>query len=197
MRISWPIRSLHLLLIITVVYQLLSSIWMEAPEPGKVVNYEAVLFSWHIMFFGWGGLLVSCVYGVIRFFDPESWQRLVPWFSTEHRAEFFKSAKKEIPDIFRGRLAAPEKKGALAGAAHGLGFLLVIALGMTGSYVMLGIRPDGTMSDDMLMFLDFHELFGILIWTFLAGHILMVFYHLLLGQRRVLDIFERFSIRWK
>lgn len=197
MRLNTVTRVLHYLMIFTVAFQLISSLLMFVPEPGKLVTYETVLFSLHIMLFGWGAFLISSVYAMTRFAEKDAWGRLVPWFSKKYRAAFMKSAKAELPGIFKGELAPPEDRGALAGAMHGLGFLTLIALGLTGAYVMNGVRSDGTMTADMLFMFDMHEMFGVIIWVFLACHVSMVIYHLILGHKRILDIFERPKIRWK
>lgn len=141
--------------------------------------------------------MLSAVYAAIRFNEPGQWQRLIPWFSKEGRAAFFNSVKAELPDLLKGKLARPEKQGPLAGAMHGLGFTLLICLGMTGAYVMNGVRSDGSMTLDMMLFLEMHSIFGVLIWAFLIGHVSMVIYHLILGHMHILDIFERVRIRWK
>ncbi|MFQ5581582.1 MAG: cytochrome b/b6 domain-containing protein [Mariprofundaceae bacterium] len=196
-RINATTRILHLLMLLTVIYQLFSGLFMEVPEPGKVVGWSYIMFSWHIMFFGWLAFLLASVYAAIRFYEPGQWQRLMPWFSSQGRTAFVKSAKEELPGVFKGKLPLPEKQGALAGAMHGLGFTLLICMGMTGAYVMNGVRSDGSMTQDMMLFLDMHSLFGVLIWAFLIGHVFMVIYHLILGHRHILDIFERVRIRWQ
>ena len=197
MRINGITRFLHILMIITVIYQLFSGLYMEVPEPGKIVGWSYVLFSWHIIFFGWLAFLISALYAGIRFAEPGQWNRLIPWFTKEGRTAFIKSAKSELPGIFKGNLRPPEEQGALAGAMHGLGFTLLIMMGLTGAYVMNGVRSDGSMTTDMLLFLDLHSFFGVLTWTFLSLHVSMVIYHLILGHRHILDIFERFRINWK
>lgn len=197
MRINTFTRVMHALMIITVMFQLFSGLFMEVPEPGKIVGWSNAIFYWHIIFFGWLAFLTSCVYAVIRFQEPGQWQRLIPWFSKDGRSAFFKAVKEEIPDVLKGKLAKPEKQGPLAGAMHGLGFTLLICMGMTGAYAMNGVRSDGSMTMDMLLFLDMHSIFGFLIWAFLVGHVFMVFYHLVLGHKHILDIFERVRISWK
>ncbi len=196
-RLTAVTRVMHIFMIITVAFQLISSLLMFVPEPGKLVTYQTVLFSLHIMLFGWGAFLISSIYAMTRFAEKDAWGRLVPWFSRRHRAEFFKSAKEEIPGVFTGKLATPESRTPLAGAMHGLGFLTLIALGLTGAYVMNGVRSDGTMTQDMLLMFEAHEFFGVVIWIFLACHVGMVVYHLILGHKHVLDIFERLNIKWK
>jgi hypothetical protein len=197
MRINSITRVTHIMIIITVAFQLFSGLFMEVPEPGKMVGWSYLLFSWHIMFFGWLAFLLGSLYAATRFGEPGQWVRLIPWFSKEGRAAFAKSAKEELPDIFVGKLARPEKQGALAGAMHGLGFMLLICMGMTGAYVMNGVRSDGSMTMDMMLFLDMHSFFGVLIWLFLFCHASMVIYHLMLGHKNILDIFERIKINWK
>jgi len=197
MRINATTRVLHFLIVITVIYQLLSGLYMEVPEPGKIIGWTYVMFSWHIIFFGWLGFLLASIYAAIRLAEPGQWVRLIPWFSKEGRSAFVASAKEELPGIFKGKLRRPENQGALAGAMHGLGFTLLIMMGVTGAYVMNGVRSDGSMTLDMLLFLDLHSFFGVLIWTFLILHVSMVIYHLILGHRHILDIFERIHINWK
>jgi len=197
MRINTITRILHFLMILTVAFQLFSGLFMEVPEPGKIVGWTYIIFSWHIIFFGWLAFLLGGLYAGIRFSEPGQWKRLIPWFSSEGRAAFMKSAKEELPGILTGKLALPEKQGALAGAMHGLGFTLLIMMGMTGAYVMNGVRSDGSMTTDMLLFLDLHSMFGVLTWTFLTLHVSMVIYHLILGHKHILDIFERINIPWK
>lgn len=196
-RINTTTRVLHLMMLLTVLYQLFSGLFMEVPEPGKVVGWSYILFSWHIMFFGWLAFLLAGVYATIRFNEPGQWQRLIPWFSKEGRAAFVQSARVELPGIIKGKLPRPEKQGSLAGAMHGLGFTLLICMGMTGAYVMNGVRSDGSMTRDMMLFLDLHSFFGVLIWLFLFGHVFMVIYHLIVGHTRILDIFEGVRIPWK
>lgn len=197
MRIDLSIRTLHFGMVTVVFYQLISSIWMLVPEPGKMHGFENTLFALHITIFGWGALILGSVYALIRFYEPEAWGRLIPWFSSKYRSAFFESARKELPNIFKGRLAPPEDTGALAGAVHGFGFLLLIALGLTGGYVAIGIRSDGTMRADTLLLLDFHQLFGFLVWAFIVTHVIMTLYHLILNHRKVVDIFKRGRIPWR
>lgn len=196
-RIDKTTRVFHYLFIATVVFQLGSALVMRVPEPGKMVIFENVLFSLHIMLIGWTAYLISFIYAMTRFAEKDAWGRLVPWFSKKHRAAFFKSAKEELPGIFTGKLAPPENRTPLAGAMHGLGFLTLIALGTTGAYVMNGVRSDGTMTDDMLFMFELHEFFGVVIYVFIACHVSMALYHVLLGHKKVLDIFERIKINWK
>jgi len=190
MRIDSFTRVLHLSFVITVLFQMGSSLWMFTPEPGKMVGYETILYSWHIMFMGWSAVTVACIYAMVRFAEYHEWTRLIPWFSKSKRAAFFRSAKKELPGVLKGELEKPEKRTALAGAMHGLGFMLLIVMGLTGSYAMLGIRPDGTTSADMQLMFELHSFFGVVVWFFLAGHISMVIYHLILGHKKILDIFQ-------
>ncbi len=190
MRFNLAARSLHLLMVITVLFQLFSSLWMQVPEPGKLNHWEQHLFYWHALFFGWLALMVGFIYFFVVRTDPETWAQFFPWLVKERRAAFFNALKTEIPDLFRGKLAPAEPKSPLAGAVHGLGMLLLIGLGLTGLYVMQGVRSDGTMSSDVLIFLDLHAALGVMIWAFLGAHIFMTVYHLLLGHRELFDIFK-------
>ena len=190
MRISRAIRLLHYFLLVSAVYQLLSSEWMIVPEPGKLAGVGVALFYLHAWLFGWIALTAACVYALKAYYEPETWRMLMPWFSTSRLATLFASARREVPDMLRGRLAPLEVKSPLASAVHGLGIILLIGLGMTGLYLMLGVRSDGSMSADVLVSFKFHEIMGILAWAFLAGHVLMTLYHLALRHPHVEDIFD-------
>jgi len=190
MRISWAIRMLHYFLLVSAVYQLLSSVWMMVPEPGKLAGVGVALFYMHAWLFGWIALTAACVYALRAYYEPETWGMLLPWFSASGRSALFASMRKEIPDLFRGRLAPLEVKSPLAGAVHGFGILLLIGLGMSGLYLMLGVRSDREMSADTALFFEFHEIFGILAWAFLAGHVFMTLYHLALRHPHLQDIFD-------
>ena len=197
MRFNFSTRILHISMIIVVSYQMLSSLWMAVPEPGKLTSLENTLFSLHITVFGWASIIVAGVYALMRFYESEAWGRLVPWFSSTRRHAFALSAKKELPQMLKGKLAPPEDKGALAGAVHGLGFMLLLGMGMTGLYVLFGVRIDGNLSDDIRLVLFFHEWIGVFIWAFLGAHILVSIWHLVIGQWTIIDIFRRGKIRWK
>lgn len=168
-----------------------------APEPGKMIGFRTILFTLHMVFFGWMAFLISTAYAMILYQDKDRWARMAPWFPACRRTAFFKSARREISGIFRGSLVPPEEKGALASATHGLVIFLLIAQGSAGAYVMLGVRSDGTMRPDTLLALDFHAFIGKLIWIFLIGHVCMFIFHLMFGHRKILDVFQRVSIPWK
>jgi len=196
-RINTTTRVLHYCFIITVLYQLLSAEFMRVLEPGKMEGFDTMLFTLHMIVFGWGAFLVSSVYIMVLHEDKDGWARMVPWFSASHREALFKAIRSDISDIFSGRLPPPDEKGAIASVAHGFGILLLLAQGFTGAYVMLGVRSDGTMRTDTLLFLDFHAIFAKLIWVFLIGHVCMFIIHLMFGRREILDIFQRVHIPWK
>jgi len=170
---------------------------MMVLEPGKVTTVATFLFTMHMMVFGWGAFLIAMVYVVILHDDQDGWGRMVPWFSARHRAAFFNEARNDIISMLRGRFPVPEQQTALSGAVHGAGILLILAQGFTGAYVMLGVRSDGTMRSDTLLLLDFHAFFGVLVWIFLIGHVMMFFTHLIAGHRSILDIFQGMKISWK
>lgn len=197
MRFSTISRVLHLCMIIAVLYQLLSSVWMMAPEPGKIVTMQMMFFTLHVWLFGWAAFLVGSVYAMIKYRDRDEWERFFPWFSADRRKAFFRAVRTEVPGMLRGKLPPAESKSALSGAVHGFGIMLLIAQGLTGAYVMLDLANYGERSLDIQLFYKFHELFGILAWTFLGGHIFVTLYHLALGHTRVLDIFRRVNIAWK
>jgi len=197
MRINKTTRVLHYCLIVTVSYQLLSAEFMRVLEPGKMEGFDTLLFTLHMMVFGWAAFLVASVYIIILHGDKDGWGRLVPWFSASYRSAFFQEVRNDLVSTLRGRFPLPEEQSALSGAVHGAGILLILAQGFTGAYVMLGVRSDGTMRSDTLLFLDLHSFFSVLVWVFLAGHVALFLLHLSAGHRTIMDVFERVKIPWK
>ena len=94
MRFNFATRILHISMIVVVSYQMLSSLWMAVPEPGKLTRLENTLFSLHITVFGWASIIIAGVYALMRFYESKAWGRLVPWFSSTRRRAFVNSAKK-------------------------------------------------------------------------------------------------------
>jgi len=197
MRINTTTRVLHYGMIVCVLYQLISAEFMRVLEPGKIGGFDTMLFDFHMMFFGWAAFLIASIYVVVLHEDEDGWGRMIPWFSTRHRRAFFSEAKKDLLSTLRGYFPLPEEQSAISGAVHGTGILLVLGLGFTGAYVMLGVRSDGTMREDTLLLLDFHAAFADLLWIFIAGHVTMFFAHLVTGHQTIMDIFRRISIPWK
>jgi len=196
-RINATTRVLHYCLIVTVLYQLISADFMRVLEPGKMEGFDTLLFTLHMMVFGWAAFLVALLYIVILHGEPDGWGRMIPWFSARYRRAFFREAKNDVLATLRGRFPWPEEQSALSGAVHGGGILLVLAQGFTGAYVMLGVRSDGTMREDTLVMLDLHSFFADLVWIFLVGHVAMFVWHLAVGHRTILDVFQRVRIPWK
>lgn len=163
---------------------------MIIPEPGKVVVLGTRIFYIHIWFSGWVVFVLAAVYAMLMTDDPDGLGMLVPWFSAKRRKAFFKAVRVEIPGMFRGRLAPLEPKSPLAGGIHGLSIMALLGLGLTGSYVQLGVRSDGSMAADMLLFLEIHQWFAVFVWIFLAGHIFMVIYHLAVGHEGIREMFS-------
>ncbi|MDX8376768.1 MAG: cytochrome b/b6 domain-containing protein [Mariprofundales bacterium] len=189
MRYTLGIRIMHVSMLVVVMYQMLSSLLMDIPEPGRASDAWVWMFYMHTLFFGWLAFIVAGTYGMMMYQDPTAWSRLVPWFSRTNRAALFSAAKHELPNILRGNLALPEEESLVAGAIHGFGFLMLIAMSLTGIYLMLGTRSDGMLTADTQIFLSCHAFFGTCIWIFLAGHLTMAASHLALGHKRIKDIF--------
>ncbi|MFQ5581302.1 MAG: cytochrome b/b6 domain-containing protein [Mariprofundaceae bacterium] len=197
MRFDTITRVFHFSMIVVVFYQMLSSIWMVAPEPGKMVNLQMMFFTLHVWLFGWAAFLLGSTFAMIKYRDRDDWGRYFPWFYSSRRKALYAAVCKEVPDMFKGRLQPAESKSPLSGAMHGLAVLLLIGQGLTGAYVMLDLANYGTTSADIQLFFKFHELLGIIVWVFLFSHVFMTLFHLAVGHNNILDIFRKVSINWK
>lgn len=183
------VRTLHLLLMLTVIVQLLSEQFMQVPKPGEPINQVAALiFSLHQVV-GIVVLIISATYLVMVIDREESKLRLFPWLDKKLRSSLIAETVRDIPGWFRGILPPPTQVHLVAGTVHGLGLLLATGLGVTGSIIYLGIEDDGSMSKPLHAMKDFHEVLGTTMWVFVLGHLLMALLHQIKGHNTLQSMF--------
>ncbi|MDE3208933.1 MAG: cytochrome b/b6 domain-containing protein, partial [Pseudomonadota bacterium] len=137
---SRPIRILHALVALGVLYQLIVSLLMRAPQRDHPVSQSALfLFSSH----KWVGLFVVIVLFVswayrLIYWKRENQGRLFPWLS----GSGINSLKAEGLNFLRFRWKQIPEDGVLAGTIHGLGLLAATAMALTGSILFVELYPN-------------------------------------------------------
>jgi len=96
----------------------------------------------------------------------------------------------EIPSWFKAGLPAPGKEDYLAGTVHGLGLLLVLALGISGAIMLYGMEESGKMLGFVHDMKELHEILGTILWVYIVGHVGMVIIHQLFGHPMFQRIFS-------
>lgn len=180
-------RILHSLFALLMVAQLINEEFMKRPK--LVDGAPRVRTEDQILFFDmheWIGVILLVVVG-LRFMmmlgNPEEVKRLFPFLSAERMKGVIADIK-EIPGWFTGKLKAPGDDDYLAGFVHGLGLLLGLAMGLTGTAMFVGMDPiNGTMNEFVHQLKEIHEILGELLLYYVIGHVAMVVLHQLKGHR--------------
>ncbi|MDX8414229.1 MAG: cytochrome b/b6 domain-containing protein [Mariprofundales bacterium] len=179
-------KKLHFLLMIGVIVQLCLSLLMEHPKLG--VTHEA----WQLMMFEaheFMGLallalvLIHLIHTLRDAGDESAWHVLFPWLKNDGRIQLIKELQM-VPGWLKNGPPTQEVGMALPGAVHGAGLLLLLAMGLTGACIFLGLGDDGSRTDGIHDVMEFHgEILGTLIWIYIIGHAGMGIWHDRLGHQ--------------
>jgi len=184
-------RLLHWGFALLIPLQLLSEEFMKRPKPGRIRDdMQVFFFDMH----EWVGMILLVVivsHFVWVFISKDlSWARLYPYFSAQARAGLKQQIINDVPGWFKGKIADPSHESYLAGAVHGLGLLLVLAMGFTGAVMLYGMEDSGQMLGLVHEAKELHEGLGGLLWAYLIAHIGMTVIHKLLGHKIFSRIFS-------
>jgi len=170
-------RVLHLAVLLTVVTQLLTSLFMERPLPGETPEWPFALHE-QVGLVGLGVLMLFWLWTLIRDERETPLQRLFPWFSKEAFADVAGDVEAIARAIVRRR-APPLHLDALSSAVHGLGLLLATFLVMSGAlwFALFTGTPYGR------IVLSLHALAGNLMWAYLIAHASAALLHQVRGDR--------------
>lgn len=186
-------RVLHVLFASMMVFQLISEELMKRPKlvdgaPRERTADQIMFFELHELF----GILLLIIVGVrfaLLLGNGDEVRRLFPFFSGE-RMKGVMDELKGIPGWLAGKIPSPTEADYLSGLVHGLGLLLGLALGITGTAMYVGMDPiNGTMNDFVHMLKEMHEVLGELLFYYVIGHVGMAIVHQLKGHRS----FQRIS----
>ncbi|MEY2334299.1 cytochrome b/b6 domain-containing protein [Acidithiobacillus ferrianus] len=180
-------RLLHGGMALTVSFQLLISLIMESPKPGRVLtSTQALSFELH----EWVGLsavaviIAHWVWSALLTRDDSGFRHLFPW-DAKGRAKLLA----ELRQIWRFQLPRGGPEGGLAGLVHGLGFLAVSAMAVTGAILFFTYPKNGAKTPFVGSVADLHSFIANLAWVYWYGHIGMALLHEILGHRVLARIF--------
>lgn len=176
---SHATRVLHLLLLLAVIHQLISSQFISRPLPGDA---PSTLYSLHeyIGIASLGIVFAFWLWTLVRHGETKL-AKLVPWLSGRGIMAVIRDCVGQLKAIRHGNVPE-ESDGALASAVHGLGLLVVSAMAVTGTVYFVAHG-----SETAHYALKMHSLLANLVWAYLIGHASVAVVHHLLGS----DILRR------
>jgi cytochrome b561 len=179
-------RFLHLGLAVTVTLQLFLSLVMEAPEPGEVAagGIFRQFFEAHEVIGLSALVFVVCHWVWLATAKDTGFRHLFPW-DAEGRREIVADLK----GIFNRHLPEGGPRGGLVGLVHGLGFLAVTGMVITGGAIFGFITTNALASSAAHTCEELHELCSNFVWVYWFGHGSMALIHHLAGHDTLRQMF--------
>ncbi len=188
-------RWLHAGIAGLVIIQIVCSEFMEPPSPGQTVPAVSLSFFRIHETSGLTAMFVVALHWLWNLTGHVSggWGHLFPWFSREQRDPFYSDLRAVPRWMHEGIPAQEDQTISLAGAVHGLGLVVVTAMGATGTAVFLGMGPDGSMSGLVAAAREVHGFIANFLYVYLVGHVGMAIIHWWLGHGIIGRMFKLFS----
>lgn len=173
-------RRLHMGLALTITFQLLSSLDMSTPQTADIFLMHQVV-----------GVVAACVITahwiwIIRYRKGLYVTQLFPWYPSGRRAVL-----SDLKGLLRGELPQSGPRVGLPSYIHGLGFLVMTGMGLTG-VLNLMLRPSFKAMHGAAIFTavsETHNLISYLAWTYWVGHVGIVVLHQLVRKPVVSAMF--------
>jgi cytochrome b561 len=176
-------KALHLILLVAVLHQLVSSRLMI--PPGRTTK-ENLAYETH-EYVGLASLAVVIAFWMWSLVRTREvgFSDLFPWFSPSRTASVWKDLLAHVKAISRRTL--PNERGRpFPTAVHGLGLSAVTVMAATGSFTLVSLAPASAREASLGM----HELVSNLVWIYLIGHAGLALVHEALGHRLLRDMFS-------
>lgn len=187
-RSQWSIqtRLLHLGLALTVSLQLMVSLVMEAPDHEDASKLARAAFEAH-EFIGLAALLIVVLHWLWSLSSRADGglAHLFPWGGAA-----LAQVKADTSALLKGRLPDGGPRGGLPGFAHGLGFLAVTAMAITGGVLFIIFPEVGEPSETVEAVAEVHEFIATLVWVYWGGHIALGVLHKGAGHSTIKDMFN-------
>jgi cytochrome b561 len=183
-------RFLHLCLAIGITAEMLTSLVMVDPEPGRPPNWW---FEVHetLGVALLGVLVAHWLWSLGRSLASGAAFMLFPWFSAARLRALVGDARDTLAQVGQGRLPDDDQPRPLPAAVQGLGLLLATVLAATGTVMWVGMAPDGAMTGLVHGFKEVHEAVAPLMWAYLVLHPAMGILHQVAGHRTISRMFGR------
>ena len=189
-------RWLHAGIALGVVVQLLCSLFMAVPSPGRHLPHAGYLL---FLIHRWSGITVVALVILHWLWNLSGhvaggWGHLFPWFSGP-RMQRLMSDIKDAPKWLKGEFPDQQEETIpLAGAIHGLGLLAVTAVALSGAVIFFGMGPDGAASGFVALVKEGHAFLGNVIWVYFVGHAGIAVLHQVRGERLISRMFNLVAI---
>jgi len=184
-------RLLHLSLAIGITTQMVVSLVMITPKPGRIPNnWYSVHETLGIVLFAI--LAVYWLRAVLKTIQGGEPLMLFPWVSPTRLGALAQDIGATLSDAVRFRLPDDgDRVRPLPAAIQGLGLLIGLFLGLTGTVLALTITPGVALSPILHDIKELHEAFGPLMWGYLAIHPTLAILHHLAGHKTLNQMFGR------
>ena len=185
---SFPTRLLHFSIAATVSVQLFVSLVMERPEPNEHVSVVAAFF-WEVHeSVGMIAVLAILLHWLWLFKAKDTgFHHLFPWGKAERE-----QILKDINQVKNKQsLTGGPGSAGLVGLVHGLGFLAVTGMAITGALLFITL-PEGNVPVGMFAkaVKEVHESISSLVWIYWLGHVGMALWHKRIGDDTVSKMFN-------
>jgi len=181
-------KLLHLGLASTISLQLLLSLVMASPHPGRERGLVGT-FSYQLHEYVGLTALVLILLHWLLFLSGNAYKGLghfYPWFSAQRRQSLWL----EVRSLARLQVGNPATQDQVAGALQGLGMLVGLMLAASGGLIFFGMAADGSASPSIHLVKEFHGFWGPVMWGYVGIHFCATVMHRLLGHDEVADIFR-------
>ncbi|WP_417781953.1 cytochrome b/b6 domain-containing protein [Terasakiella pusilla] len=181
-------RLFHMLIAFGITTQMLLTLVMVHPKPGRDAN---IFYNAHeyLGAFLLGILILNWAWTFIRK-GPVSPGHLFPWFSKARLLALKADIAKYISHLFRFKLPTTEEPSPLAGSIQGLGMSAGTLLALSGTLLLLYADPSQKMTGWLHDVKEIHEALGPLMWGYLAVHAGAGMFHQLAGHNIIQSMFR-------
>jgi cytochrome b561 len=170
---------------LTVSLQLLISLIMEPPDEEHASALARAAFEAHeavgltavvIVVIHWLWSMLAKADGGLA--------HLFPWSGAA-----WAEVKTDVSGLMNRQLPQGGPRGGLPGLVHGLGFLAVTAMAITGAVLFVIFPEHGKPNDTVNFIAEVHSLISNFVWAYWGGHIAMALMHKRSGHSNVKDMF--------
>lgn len=185
---KWSVQTrwLHLGLAVTVTLQLALSLVMEPPDEKSATAIARAAFEAH-EFVGIVALLIVLAHWLWSLISQADGglARLFPWSGSA-----WAEVKADLRLLMNRQLPEGGPRGGLPGLAHGLGFLAVTAMVLTGGVLFILFPETGKPDATVEFFADIHSFISNFVWAYWGGHVALAFLHKRAGHTTVQEMFN-------
>jgi len=182
---SIPTRLLHMAMAFTVTLQLLLSLVMAPPDEEHTGTLARFAFEVH----QWVGLAAAVVVIFHWLWSTLSRQdgglaHLFPWDGLARAA-----IKDDLGKLRHRQLPDGGPRGGLPGLVHGLGFLAVTGMALSGSVLFILYPENGKPGATVETVAEIHAFVANFVWVYWFGHVAMALGHRRAGHPNVKEMF--------